>query len=108
MMKHLDLVKAELCMHPRQPLGMQPQWQPDPESDDFRKILSGSTKDLDFVRSDFRRHGMRVAEMAGIGWLDRLSNSENTLIHLARSFARNAELMVLERPTHNFMGKLKD
>merc|ERR1711904_591992 len=78
MRKTLTMVSEDLASSPRQPLGEHTSW-----SQELKRFADGKKREAT-TEDEF--------------WMRRLAAIELCMIHLARAFVMNPEVMVLQRP----------
>merc|ERR1712167_87778 len=89
MKRTLELIKPDLHSHPRQPLGMHPSWMPSSQSPEYTAILENN------IDENQKNQDSTV-------WTRQLTISELTLIHLARGFIMNPEVIIAHKPLRSF------
>merc|ERR1712147_302659 len=90
MKKTLHLIKPDLVLHPRQPLGENTPWMPEIGLDGLEALLNS--------------HGQSRHEDSA--WMKMLQYSEVQLLHLVRAFIMNPEVMVMQHPLRGFNAKM--
>merc|ERR1712130_371741 len=97
MTKVVEKIKSDLWCHPRQPLGEKTHWQAATDSPTFENSIN--------VDTSARCGGLKISEIEDSGWMKRMSSTDLNLIHHARAFNMNPEVMILQRPLRNYYSK---
>lgn len=89
------MIITDLRYQVRQPLGVQPAWQPLAHDPSFRTVIINGREER--AKNNLKNHTR---------WTEQMTSTELSLIHFARSLIVNTELILMQKPLRNYNASL--